>query len=94
MADDRLVSLIRSGAFGLHERPEEYAGVELDLRGAELRGVDLVHCDLRGAHLASAQLQDALLMECNLSGAHLEGVRRSWERSFGTPTSRTRTCEV
>jgi hypothetical protein len=58
----------------LHEAP-----YSLDLRGADLRGADLMLLELEGAYLRGAQLQHAdlratQLQRANLRGAQLQGA--------------------
>ena len=50
---------------------DEEGGVRADLRGADLRGVNLVDANLRGAYLAGANLRGAKLAEVDLRGADL-----------------------
>ncbi len=56
--------------------------VQLDLQQAQLRGVVLEECDLRGADLSGVRFEDVELRGCQLDGvrgAHaLSGVRMPW----------------
>jgi hypothetical protein len=61
-------------------RGADLRGVDLsdeDLRGADLRGADLSNANLRGADLDDADLSDASLSGANLSYAHLSGANLS-----------------
>jgi hypothetical protein len=52
----------------------EYDGVKLDLRGANLRHANLRHADLQHADLKGANLQHADLLGVDLRYAYLEGA--------------------
>ena len=51
---------------------------EVDLRGAHLVGADLRWADLRGAHLVGANLMRADLRWADLRGAHMRGANLRW----------------
>jgi uncharacterized protein YjbI with pentapeptide repeats len=46
----------------------------IHLAGADLRGIDLRHFDLRSAHLRGVDLRHADMSDTNLSGANLDGA--------------------
>lgn len=45
--------------------------IEIDFRGADLRGLNLIDADLKGVDLSGADLRDTYLINSNLMGANL-----------------------
>ena len=66
MADEAQIDLLRRDVTKWNQWRKEHPGVAIDLRGAELSGVNL-----SGANLIKADLSEAELSEANLRGANL-----------------------
>ena len=78
------VEILRSG------RGLEYDFYQLDLRGADLAGVDLSFVKLVGCDLRGAGLRGSLLVEADLRGASLTGADLSGADLTGACLSRSR----
>ena len=71
MPDPQHVETVRAGAGAIARWRAAHPDTELDLRGADLRGVNLSNADLTGAALSRASLTDADLSHANLEKADL-----------------------
>ena len=83
---DLINQLVEACARG--ERP---VAPDANLRGAYLRGADLIEANLRGANLGGANLRDADLTGANLRGANLRGAASAARilRIQGIPSGET-----
>ena len=86
MTTEKLAAILAAHKLYLaHKR----GGSEANLRGADLRGANLIaanlsEANLRGADLRGADLSEANLSEANLSGANLRGADLSEANLRGT----------
>jgi hypothetical protein len=81
MANAEQLSILTQGCEAWNNWRREHSGVSIDLRAADLQGVDLVQANLAnvdlseaqlsGANLTQADLAKSLLVSTNLSGANL-----------------------
>jgi len=70
MANDEHVALLKQGVNDWNAWRQENESIEIDLRGADLRGAHFVEAHLDGADLRKANLRRAHLFEADLRRAH------------------------
>ncbi len=79
MADHEQLSILKSGGDAWNAWRTENRGIQIDLRGADLQGHDLVQANLAFVDLSEAQLSHANLTQadmsyCRLTSANLSGT--------------------
>ena len=74
MADADQVAVLRSGVAAWNAWRDQHTGVEPDLAGATLRGLDLSTVNLTDADLRQADLRGTILRDARLAGARLDGA--------------------
>lgn len=76
LADSDADSREDSGIWPVDKLDDDWFGSEApDFVGADLRGVDLSACDLRGVDFTGADLRDARLIDADMRGAILHGAQ-------------------
>jgi hypothetical protein len=90
MANPEHVELVRRGRKEIAEWRDENRETGLDLRGAELGGLDLVSAPLFGAELVGANLSETDLKRSNLRGADLSEANLIRANFSGADLSRTK----
>ena len=73
MANLEHLALVRSGVDALNRFAREHEGVALDLKGADLHGLDLRNARLQAARLTGASLEGSDLRNARLNSAQMQG---------------------
>ncbi len=74
MADEEQVKRLLAGVEGWNKWREVNPGIEIDLKGANLRRTVLRRANLKNADLSGANIEISILGMANLRGAHLENA--------------------
>lgn len=72
MANDEQVELLRQGYESWNQWRKAHPAEEIDLSGADLRGIPLVRANLARANLCGANLSGVCLVDADLRGANLD----------------------